>query len=141
MKADNKTTGLIGGPTGLTGAKTGLIGASSKPESPSKNKLRPSFKELLAKYEKQGATQKKKKQPGGAKDMRSSSKHQEQSVSYPHQGNYIAAHYKPIAPWFILTFIRTSIIVGCICNHITFNILLCIQIMFHHKDQLLLAII
>ena len=33
------------------------------------------------------------------------------------------------------------IIVGCICNHIKFNILLCIQIMLHHKDRLFPAII
>ena len=63
-------------------------------------KKRPSFKKLFAKYEKQGATQKKKKQPGGAKDMRSSLKHQEQSVSCSHQGDCVAAHYGPIAPWF-----------------------------------------
>jgi hypothetical protein len=41
----------------------------------------------------------------------------------------------------ILTFIRPWIIVECICNHIIFNILLCIQIMLHHKDRLSLAII
>ena len=69
------------------------------------------------------------------------SKHQEQSVSCLHQSNYVAAHYRPIAPWFILTFIRPWIIVGCIYNHILFNILLCIQTMLHHKDRLLLATI
>ena len=46
-----------------------------------------------------------------------------------------------LLPSFILTFIRLWIIVGCICNHITFNILLCVQIMLHHKNRLLLAII
>ena len=46
-----------------------------------------------------------------------------------------------LLPGFILIFIRRWIIVGCISNHITFNILLCIQIMLHHKDRLLLAII
>ena len=39
-------------PTGLTGIQTGLTGASSESESSSKSKMRPSFKELLAKYEK-----------------------------------------------------------------------------------------
>ena len=39
-------------PTGLTGTQTGLSGASSESESSSKSKMRPSFKELLAKYEK-----------------------------------------------------------------------------------------
>ena len=38
-------------------------------------------------------------------------------------------------------FMRLWIIVGCICNHIIFNILLCIQTMLHHKDRLLLATI
>ena len=41
----------------------------------------------------------------------------------------------------ILTFIHIWIIVGCICSHIIFNILLCIQIMHCHEDRLLLAII
>ena len=41
----------------------------------------------------------------------------------------------------ILTFIYPWIIVGCICNHIIFNILLYIQIMHYYKDRLLLAII
>ena len=41
----------------------------------------------------------------------------------------------------IPTFIRLWIIVGCICNHITFNILLYLQIMLHHKDRLLPAMI
>ena len=41
----------------LTGAKTGLTGAPSKTgnSSRTKDKKRPSFKELLAKYEKKGA--------------------------------------------------------------------------------------
>ena len=37
-------------PTGLTGTQTGLTGATSESESSSKSKMRPSFKELLAKY-------------------------------------------------------------------------------------------
>ena len=40
-------------PTGLSSTQTGLTGASSESESSSKSKMRPSFKELLAKYEKQ----------------------------------------------------------------------------------------
>ena len=51
-------TGLTGVSTGLTGAKTSLTGASSEfgNSSKAKNWIRPSFKELLAKYEKMGAT-------------------------------------------------------------------------------------
>ena len=41
----------------------------------------------------------------------------------------------------ILVIIRLWIIVGCICSLILFNILLYIQIVVHHKDRLLLAII
>ena len=53
---DSKSTG----PTDLTGAKTGLTGAPSKfgNSSRTKDKKRPSFKELLAKYEKKGVAQK-----------------------------------------------------------------------------------
>ena len=63
-KPDNKSTGHSGGLTGSTGLTshgTGLTGAPSKSGNSSKIKTRPSFKELLAKYENQGATQKKKK--------------------------------------------------------------------------------
>ena len=61
-KTGNKPTGLTGSqisltgtPTSLTGTMTGLTSASSEPESSTKSKIRPSFKELLAKYEKEGA--------------------------------------------------------------------------------------
>ena len=47
-KANNKSTGL-------TGAKIGLTGASDESGGSSKSKTRPSFKKLLAKYEKQGS--------------------------------------------------------------------------------------
>ena len=101
-KASNKSIGLTGsnggltGPTGLTGAKTGLTGASDESGGSSKSKTRPSFMELLAKYEKQGAIQKKEKQSGEAKDVSSSSKLQEQSVCCSHQNNC----YGPFTPWF-----------------------------------------
>ena len=57
-EADNKSTGLTGhsgglnGSTGLAGCETGLTGTPSKFGNSSKCKTRPSFKELLAKYEK-----------------------------------------------------------------------------------------
>ena len=41
----------------------------------------------------------------------------------------------------ILAVIHLWIIVECICDHISFNILINIQIMEHHKDRLLLTII
>jgi len=88
--------------TSLIGAKTSLTGLSREPGSSSKvkNKTRPGFKELLAKYEREGSIQKQKKQPNKVKDVKLSSRHQEQSVSYPHQGNYIAAPYGLIVPCF-----------------------------------------
>ena len=49
-KADNKSTGL-------TGHSGGLTGAPSKSGNSSKIKTRSSFKELLAKYEKEGSAQ------------------------------------------------------------------------------------
>ena len=60
MKAYNKSTGLTGhssGLTGSTGCGTGLIGEPSKSGNSSKIKTRPSFKELLAKYEKEESAQ------------------------------------------------------------------------------------
>ena len=57
-EADNKSTGLTGHSSGLTGSTghgTGLTGASSKSGNSSKIKTMPSFKELLAKYEKEGS--------------------------------------------------------------------------------------
>ena len=73
-KADNQSTGLTGhsggltGSTGLTGHGTGLTGAPSKSGNSSKIKTRPSFKELLAKYEKEGSAQRRKRRPNGVKD-------------------------------------------------------------------------
>ena len=51
-------TGVLTGLTGMTDEKTGLTGASSESgnSSKAKNWIRPSFKELLDKYEKIGAT-------------------------------------------------------------------------------------
>jgi len=83
-KADNKSTGLTGsrgsltGTTGLTGTKTGLTGECRESGSFSKNKTRSSFKELLAKYEKQEVIQKKEKRSDEAKDVSLSLKLQEQ---------------------------------------------------------------
>ena len=123
-KADNKSTGL-------TGHNGGLTGAPSKSGNSSKIKTRPSFKELLAKYEKEGSAQRQKGPPSKVKDTGSSSRHQEQSS----QSNYTSSSGL-IAPVIvgILMFIHLWIIVGCICNHIIFNILLCIQIMHYYKD-------
>ena len=87
-KADNKSSGL-------TGYGTGLTGASSKYGNSSKTKTRPSFKKLLAKYEKEGSAQKQKGLPSEVKDTGSSSRHQEQSS----QGNYTSSS-GPIAPWY-----------------------------------------
>jgi hypothetical protein len=60
-KTNNKFTGLTGSRGGLTGTKTGLTGACREFGSFSRNKTMPSFKELLAKYEKQEVIQKKEK--------------------------------------------------------------------------------
>ena len=98
-KADNKSTGLTGhsggliGVTGLTGHGTGLTGAPSKSGNSSKIKTRPSFKELLAKYEMKGSAQRQKGQPSKVKDTGSSSRHQEQSS----RGNYTSSS-EQIAP-------------------------------------------
>jgi len=83
-------------PTGLTGARTGLTGAPSKSGSSSKSKIRLSFKELLAKYEKEGTAQKGRSSK--IKDMKPSSKHQEQSDAHPRQGD--TPSNGPITPWY-----------------------------------------
>jgi len=62
---------------------------------PPKNKTRSSFKELLAKYEKEGIAQRQKRRPSKVKDTEPSSKHQERSG----QGNYVSFS-GPIAPWY-----------------------------------------
>jgi hypothetical protein len=51
-EADSKSTGLTGPNGGLTGAKTGTP-SEPRNSSGAKNKRRSSFKELLAKYEKE----------------------------------------------------------------------------------------
>ena len=99
---NNKSTGPTGSrsgltsTTGLTGAKTGLISSSSKSgdSSKTKNRIRTSFKELLAKYEKEGIAQKQKEQSNKIKDMKLSSKHQERLG----QGN-CTSFDGPVAPW------------------------------------------
>ena len=65
--------------TGMTGLETGLIGSSgnSGKNSSGKSKARPSFKELLAKYEKKGAAQKQVGQLNKVKDAKPSSGRQE----------------------------------------------------------------
>jgi len=101
-KTDNKSIGLTGsrggltGTTGLTGTKTGLTGACRESGSFSRNKTRLSFKELLAKYEKQEVIQKKEKRSDEAKDVSLSLKLQEQSICCSHQNNC----YGPFTPWF-----------------------------------------
>ena len=67
----------------------------------------PSFKELLAKYEKQEVIQKKEKRSDEAKDVSLSLKLQEQSVCCSHQNSC----YGPFTPWFHPYFIRIQIIV------------------------------
>ena len=68
--------------------------------------MRPSFKQLLAKYENQGATQKKKKQmaqPNKAKDEKTSSRSCEQLDPRSSQGNCAAMSYSgPFVSWFWL---------------------------------------
>jgi hypothetical protein len=96
------SSGLTGPQGGLTGVHTGLIGASSKSGkySKTKNKTRSSVKELLAKYDKEGATQKQKRWPNKVKDANSMSISDERSDSQPCQGNCATmSHSKSVALW------------------------------------------
>ena len=104
-EADNKSTGPTGHSGGLTGStghsggltgSTGLTGTPSKSGNSSKSKTRSSFKELLAKYEKEGTAQKRRSSK--VKDMKSSTKHQEQSDSHPRQID--TPSNEPVTPWY-----------------------------------------
>ena len=53
----------------------------------------------MAKYEKEGIAQKQKGKLNKAKDLKPSTKHQEQSDSHPSQGNCMTFN-GPIAPWY-----------------------------------------
>ena len=138
-KADSKSTGLTSSNCGLTGAKTGLAGVSSEPgnSSGAKHKRRPSF--LFAKYEKEGIAQKQKGKLNKAKDLKPSTKHQEQSDSHPSQGNCMTFN-GPVTPWYcyypyFYTLMDYSMM------YMIFNIVLCIQIILLHEDRLLLTMI
>ena len=102
---------------------------SSGKNSRNDKKKRPSFKQLLAKYEEKVATQKQNKRLDKAKDTNTSSEHREQSASHVQQGNNVFAHIHLVGRLLhgsgrILTITHLWIIVECICIHILFNILL-----------------
>ena len=73
---------------------TGHSGSSGKNSRNNKEKERPSFKELLAKYEKKRVVQKQKGRPDKVKDTKPSSSQVQLSLS---QGNLFNG---PIAPWY-----------------------------------------
>ena len=77
------------------------MSSKSKNSSTVGTRTRPSFKELLAKYEKEGAVQKQKGWPDEAKGTKSTSTSSEQSDSRLRQGNCVVTpNSEPIAPWF-----------------------------------------
>jgi len=88
--ARSAQTGLTGLETGLTG-RSGISGKNSRNK---KEKERPSFKELLAKYENKGVVQKQRERPDKVKDTNPSSSQEQSSLS---QGNSFNG---PIAPWY-----------------------------------------
>ena len=95
--------GLTGPQGGLTGSQTGLTGVSSKSGNSSRvgTRTRPSFKELLAKYEKEEIVKKQKERPDEAKGTKSTSTSSEQSDSRLSQGNCVVMpNSRPIALWF-----------------------------------------
>jgi len=86
---------------GARSAKTGLETGLTGPPRKFASRARPSFKELLAKYEKEGAVQKQKGRLNKVK--KTSSKHREQLDSRPSQGKYAAEPYSfdtSIALWY-----------------------------------------
>ena len=141
----------LGGQEQKKGARSVQTSLTDRSKSSGKNsrnakKKRPSFKQLLAKYEEKGATQKQKERPNQAKGTNPSSEHREQSASHIRQGNNAFAPYSfggPIAPWFwSYSYYYTPMDYSRMyMHHILFNILLYIQVMVPLKDRLLLAII
>ena len=109
-KTGSKLTGQTGSSSGLTspqgsltGVQTGLTGASSKSgnSSTAQIRTRPSFKELLAKYEKEAVAQKQKGQPDKAKGTKLTSTSSEQSDPHPHQGNCVVMPQSgSVTPYF-----------------------------------------
>jgi len=96
-------SGLTGPQGGLTGSQAGLTGASNRSEGSYTAEIRtkPSFKELLAKYEKEEAAQKQKGRPNEIKDAKSTSTFGEQLDFCPCQGNCVTMPYSGlIAPLF-----------------------------------------
>ena len=130
--------------TGLTGVQTGLTGAPSKSENSSTSEVRtrPSFEELLAKNEREEAAQKHKIRPNEAEVANSMSTASQQLDFRPCQGNCVTMPYSRPLHCFghipIITHIWIT--VGCICNLIMFNILLYIQVVYHHDRVLLVTI-
>ena len=124
-KSDSESTGLTGSSSGLTGRPV------TRPVGP----VRPVNLEVPPKA-KHGLVLKKSWL--NMRSMELSRRRRSNQVKprmwVQHQNfksNWFVVHIKVIImgrllPGFTLIFIRLWIIVGCICNHITFNILLCI---------------
>ena len=72
-------------------------GSSGKNSRKNKEKERPSFKELLAKYEKKGVVQKQKRRPDKVKDTKLSSSQVQLSLS---QGNLFNGTISPWCCWY-----------------------------------------
>ena len=121
-----------------TGLETGLTGSSgSVVENPSnKSKARPSFKELLAKYEKEGAAQKQRRWSNKVKDVKSTSTSGDRTIVHVKVIVVLCNIQDRLLHGFgrILVPIHLWIIVGYICSLVLFNILLYVQIVVHHKD-------
>ena len=94
LGGQEKNKGARSAQAGLETGLTGRPGSSGKNYRNNKEKERPSFKELLAKYEKKGVVQKQRERPDKVKDTKPSSS-QEQSSS--NQGNLFN---EPIALWY-----------------------------------------
>jgi len=108
-------TSLTGTPTGLTGTQTGLTGVSCKlgNYSKAKKRIRPSFEELIVKYEHKGAVQKQKSRPYSTRGASSLPKHQEQQGSHQRQSNRAAAAPYPVGsymplPWSYPSYCASS---------------------------------
>jgi len=134
-------TSTLGGQDRRKGASS-ACGLTSHPRNSNrrslcKNKVRPGFKELLTKYNKKGVTQKPQCKII-IKTLRANRflLIKVQVLHHTHSLDRLLHGFGRI-----LVISHLWIIEECICNHMSSNILLHIQIVIHYKDQLLLIII
>jgi hypothetical protein len=107
--------GLTGSKGGLTASQGGLTATSRKNGDAPKKKVRPSFEELLAKYNRKGAARKRRNQPIGAKGEKAPPRHEKRESVHHQQGNFVYPFIGSVTPcsWYYPCYYSSTIIVVC----------------------------